>query len=157
MTSPPYYYIPYEGTFSPLFLQKQTEEGCLFKAGAGRHRRVVRLVSSIISRTIQHNRTLSCTALVTNCCAVCSLYLAGRSGVFAVVNSSGKRTMTVDVSKEPTVSIFRIDSILNTGKNRVHASQQKEQFSQPQSYIPTKLHGVTFLKFLILRSWYSEV
>jgi hypothetical protein len=35
MTSPSYYYIPYEGTFSPLFLQKQTEEECLLKAGAG--------------------------------------------------------------------------------------------------------------------------
>jgi len=117
MTSPSYYYIPYEGRFSPLFLQKQTEEGCLFKASAGRHKRVVRLVSSIISRTIQHNSALSCTALVTHCCSLRSLYLAVRSSiVFTTVTASGNRAVTVDASKEPALCTFRIDSILNTRK-----------------------------------------
>jgi len=137
MTSPSYYYIPYEGTFSPLFLQKQTEEGCLFKAGAGRHKRVVRLVSSIISRTIQHNRTLGCTELVINCCYLCSLYLAVRSDVFAVVNSSVKRTVTIDVSVEPTLSIFRIDPFLNTGKGEWKLPYRKRNFPHRKGkYLP---------------------
>jgi len=134
---------------SPLFSCKSK----LKKNVCSRLEQAVRLVPSIISRTIQHNRTLSCTVLVTNCCSLFIHYSAVRSGVFAMVNSSGKRTVTFDVSKEPILSTFRIDSFLNIGKNRVDATQQKEQFSPPQMCIPTNLHGVTFLKFLILRLW----